>query len=256
MLKALVAAIPVESPTIFPDLVVAGVTLRALERFPPRGFSIDDISTPNPATLLLAATLGVPVERLKFQRQVHGATVRWITEGSPVEESDGMLTTVPNLFLCIRIADCCAVLLFSPEPPVVAALHAGWRGIDAGIVEAGVEQLLRAGCSPEGILVYLSPCASAERYIVRADVAQRFPHSSQPIDEEFYRLDLRGEIRRRLLQLGILKPHIESSPGCTIGENRYHSFRRDGARAGRMVAFIGMLSANPRSPTASGSRMG
>lgn len=235
--------LPLEVPRVFPSLIVAGVTLRAAERFPPRGFSVDTVSSPSPETELLAATLGVPWTALKFQRQVHGARVRWVGPESPLEESDGMLTAHPNLFLCVRIADCCAVLIASQEPPLLAALHAGWRGIAAGIVEAGIEELLRNGCCPDALRVYLSPCASAERYTVREDVARLFPESATRLDAKFFRLDLRGEIRRRLLRLGIPESALEISPGCTIGDLRYHSFRRDGPAAGRMVAFIGMRPA-------------
>ena len=246
MLKAFAAALPLEEPTIFPPPIVAGVTLRAAERFPPRGFSVDAFSTPSAETELLAAMLGVRLEALKFQYQVHGSRIRWIEAESLPQESDGMITATPNLFLCVRIADCCAVLIASPEPLMVAALHAGWRGIAAGIVEAGVEELLRKGCRPDRLLVYLSPCASVHSYTVRQDVAALFPESAYRIDEESFRLDLRGEIRLRLLRLGIRHEAIESSPGCTIRDSCYHSFRRDGAAAGRMVAFIGIALA--RSP--------
>ncbi|MEN3027233.1 MAG: polyphenol oxidase family protein [Chlorobiota bacterium] len=234
--------LPLEQPTIFPESIVAGVTLRAADLFPPRGFSVDVISTPSREGLLLAETLGATWEQLKFQRQVHGASVRWVQANSPIAESDGMVTAEPGLFLCVRIADCCAVLLASVDPPVVAALHAGWRGIAQGIVEEGLRALFSAGCFPSGIRVYLSPCASAERYVVRRDVAALFTESVERVDSEYYRLDLRKEIRRRLQLLGIPESQIESSPGCTIGDSRYHSFRRDGAAAGRMVAFIGMRS--------------
>ncbi len=242
--------LPVERPSIFPEGIVAGVTLRAAELYPPRGFSVDTISQPSPETELLAATLGIPWNRLKFQHQVHGADIRWVHAESPVAESDGMLTTEPGIVLCVRIADCCAVLIASLEPPLVGALHAGWRGIAAGIVEKGLQAVLAAGCQPDQLLVYLSPCASAERYVVRADVATLFPESTVPVDSEHYRLDLRSEIRRRLLQLGVPENNIESATGCTIGDERYHSFRRDSPHAGRMVAFIGMRPLNRSSSPA------
>ncbi|MCS6965686.1 MAG: polyphenol oxidase family protein [Candidatus Kapabacteria bacterium] len=254
MLNALESAIPIEKPHIFPPTIVAGVTLRS-PWLPTRhqdSGGASPIATPE--VVLLAATLGVPWTRLKFQRQVHGAQVRWITPESPIEEGDGMLTSIPNLFLCIRIADCCAVLLACPEPPIVAALHAGWRGIAAGIIEAGIQELLRAGCAPETMRVYLSPCASANRYVVREDVATRFPESSVRISAEEYLLDLRGEIRRRLCRLGISAKNIESSSGCTLSDARYHSFRRDGAQAGRMLAFIGMCPKSQADSIASEAR--
>jgi len=250
MVKAFTAAPPIEQPRIFPEHIIAGVTLRAPERFPPNGFSVDTLTEPSPQKLLLAALLGVPEHRLKFQRQVHGTRIRWVTAESPLEESDGMLTAEPFLFLCVRIADCCAVLIASGRVPLVAALHAGWRGIAAGIVEAGVQELTRAGCNPEDLLVYLSPCASAQRYVVRRDVAELFPESARLLQEDQYLLDLRGEIRRRLLRCGVPPAQIESSSGCTIGDPSYHSFRRDGAHAGRMVAFIGICPPNWNRPSA------
>ncbi len=153
-----------------------------------------------------------------------------------------MITAFKGLVLCVIIADCAAVLMFDPKNGVVAGLHSGWRGTQMNITQKGIE-LLKATfkTNPADLLVYISPCASGESYIVRKDVAQHFPRTSRKINDEEYLFDNRAEIQLQLADCGVLKENIEMSAGCTIGgENDYHSYRRDGERSGRMAAFIGM----------------
>jgi hypothetical protein len=241
MIAAIAAAVPIEEPGCFPERVCAGITLRAVERFPPRGFSVDALSAEDPAVRRLALTLGVAPQQLKFQQQVHGADVRVVTAESPLQPSDGMVTCQPGVVLCVRIADCCAVLLYHPAVPLVAALHAGWRGTAAGVVERALELIHSTfGAAPHELIAYLSPCASGERYEVGPEVASLFPHSVRRDAEGRLWLDLRTELRRRLLHAGVSETAVEVARGCTIGEPRYHSYRRDGKDAGRMVAFIAL----------------
>lgn len=241
--------IDIEKPTIFPEShIISGVTKRNIGAFPEKG----GISL-SPGKILLkeelaehrlifAESLGITTENLKFQNQVHGDIVRIITPESVAAPSDGMITSFKGLVLCVIIADCAAVLMYDPKNSVVAGLHSGWRGTQANITQKGIE-LLKTNfkSKPEDLLVFISPCASGESYIVREDVAQHFPRTSRKINDDEFLFDNRAEIQLQLADCGVLKENIEVSPGCTIGEeNDYHSFRRDGERSGRMAAFIGM----------------
>lgn len=240
--------IEIEKPTIFPEsAIISGVTKRNLKAFSEKGFSL------SPGKILskeelgehrkrFAEELGISTDALKFQNQVHGDIVRIITPESVAAPSDGMITAFKDLVLCVIIADCAAVLMYDTKHQVVAGLHSGWRGTQMNITQAGIELLKTTFKSdPADLLVYISPCASGESYIVREDVAQHFPRTAKQINAEEFLFDNRAEIYLQLLECGVLKENIEMSQGCTIGgENDYHSYRRDGERSGRMAAFIGM----------------
>jgi YfiH family protein len=238
-----------ETPAIFPqDEIIAGVTKRNVEIFPEKGgLSLSPGKILSKEELaehrrIFADNLGISQSVLKFQNQVHGDTIRIITPDSVAESSDGMITNFKNVVLCVIIADCAAVLMYDPKNRVVAGLHSGWRGTKANIVSKAIT-LLKSDfkSDPADLLVYVSPCASGELYIVREDVAQHFPRTAKKINDEEFLFDNRAEIGLQLAEAGVLKSNIEISTGCTIGgENDYHSYRRDGERSGRMAAFIGM----------------
>ncbi|HYF02839.1 MAG TPA: peptidoglycan editing factor PgeF [Patescibacteria group bacterium] len=241
--------IDIEKPVIFPEKsIISGVTKRNLRAFPNQGglslspgkiLSKEELADHRKA---FAEGLGIPTDILKFQNQVHGDMIRVITPDSKTEASDGMITSFKNIVLCIIIADCAAVLMYDPKNSVIAGFHSGWRGTQLNIVGKGINILKdNFKSDPADLLVYVSPCASGERYIVREDVAQHFPRSVKRINNKEYLFDNRMEIQLQLHEAGVPRSNIEVSDGCTIGgEIDYHSYRRDGERSGRMAAFIGM----------------
>lgn len=171
--------------------------------------------------------------------QVHGTQVQTVTQGGTYPETDGFVTRVPGLYLCIRVADCAALLLWDPEAGVAAAAHAGWRGAAGGIVDETLNAMEREGAAASRIRTFVSPCISAGRYEVGEEVAGQFP------DEFVYRkdyakphVDLRAFLRRQLADAGVRTGRIEIHPGCTWNDPEYHSYRRDGESAGRMAALI------------------
>ncbi len=241
------ATIDLERPTIFPAHVLAGVTLRNEHLFPPTGLSllkaeILSETEVNHHRQTVANAIGVPIEALKFQKQVHEHRVRIISAESGVEDSDGMVTQTQGLVLCAGMADCVGILLYDPEHEAVGALHSGWLGTKANIIAEGLRVMQATfGSNPAQTLAYIAPCASGERYAVRWDVAQYFPPSVlRQVAADQWLLDIRKRIVEQLTEQGVKADNIEVSSGCTIADERYHSHRRDGVRAGRMVAFIGL----------------
>ena len=106
---------------------------------------------------------------------------------------------------------------------------------------AGVSAMKSAYATDPGrLLAYLTPCASGERYEVGEEVAVSFPQSCRVLGQGKYLLDLAGEVERRLLELGLRPDKIERAGVCSITDERCHSYRRDGTKAGRMAAFIEM----------------
>ncbi|MBN9400113.1 MAG: peptidoglycan editing factor PgeF ['Candidatus Kapabacteria' thiocyanatum] len=232
--------------------VVAGVTHTNTDRLPPPGLTFStsggaDDSLVRTSIHLLAATIGIDSDRLVMLRQIHGSEVHIVDE--PVEglAGDGLLTDVPDLVLGVRIADCCGILLHDTKRNVIGAVHSGWRGTQANIAGHAISLMIeRWGSDMDDIFVYMSPCASGERYEVGDDVARFFPEHIRVSENGRYLFDNRAAIRAQFVGAGISAEHITVDGACTLVDERYHSHRRDREYAGRSLAFIGLRTAvNP-----------
>lgn len=195
---------------------------------------------------------------LEVRTQVHGARVHRVelSEGAPREapdppdEGDGVWTSSPGLVVGVRVADCVPILLYDPEVPAVAAVHAGWRGTVAGITESAVAMGERElGVSASRLRAAIGPAIGSCCFEVGMEVVDGL-RALGLTDEELGRVrgpsgrphvDLRAVNRRLLERAGLNPEHIEIVGGCTFCSGaRYESFRRDGARSGRMRAVIGL----------------
>ncbi|MFM8664806.1 MAG: peptidoglycan editing factor PgeF, partial [Betaproteobacteria bacterium] len=178
---------------------------------------------------------------------------------SPVQSpatADAAVTTRVGLACTVLVADCLPVLLTDVAGRAVAAAHAGWRGLAAGILENTLQALCeRAGCSPAQVQAWLGPCIGPQAFEVGPDVLQAFGHSPcaantsvdgdaaavfryapRPDGTPRWRADLAALARLRLHAAGLHR--ISSSGLCTVSDtSRFFSFRRDGL-TGRMAASI------------------
>lgn len=193
-----------------------------------------------------AAALGAtPV----FLHQVHGTrVVRLPLADEAVPEADASFTTETGVACTIQVADCLPVLMAAPGARGVAAAHAGWRGLAAGVLEASVAALCQAsGCAPSELHCWLGPCIGPRQFEVGADVLAGFnvepdaPHARfQPQGKGRWLVDLPGLARDRLGAGGV--QHIAGGHWCTVeDESRFFSYRRDRPRhgnSGRMAAAI------------------
>lgn len=177
-------------------------------------------------------------------RQVHSARIIDASEWREDLEADGVVTNRPGLRLSIRTADCVPLLLCDPAAPAIAAIHAGWRGAAAGIGREAVGFLqARYGSDPRRLVAALGPAIGGCCYEVGPEVAHLFrtlfPERND-LDART-RIDLREALRRQLLAAGLDPARIDVSPHCTrCGGSQFYSYRRDGARAGRMISFIAL----------------
>lgn len=186
-----------------------------------------------------------PIVTLK---QVHSDRVlRADGAVAPVEprpEGDALVSASAGETIGVRIADCLPLLLVDPIHRAVAAVHAGWRGSAAGIAAATVE-LLRAyyGSRPADLEAVIGPCISAASYEVDEDVAAHFETGAivRRPDGPKPHVDLAAANRLQLEALGLRSQNIHGGGLCSFRESaRFHSHRRDGDLAGRMMAFIGV----------------
>lgn len=236
-------------PNIFDkEKIISGVTCKNLNLFPVKGFSISagKILTEIELTKhrkFFANFLNIPYDNLKCQKQVHGTDIRIIDRNSLEHESDGMMTAEKGVILCVATADCCAILIHDPIHNVIASLHSGWKGTMENIAKIGIKNMIGTyNSSPEDLLIYLSPCASGEKYEVGWNVAKYFPNSIVELSNGKFLYDNHNEIKRQLIECGVNPENVECSYECTIANENLHSFRRDKDKAGRMAAYIGLKS--------------
>lgn len=193
---------------------------------------------------LFFGELGITERRQAFPRQCHSTVVQNIRTAGEFESCDGLVTSTPDLWLTISIADCVPVMLFDTRNKVVAALHAGWRGTLGQIVRNGV-QLMKSEfrSQPSDLVAFIGPSASVCCYQVGNEVAAQFPSETVMTVNGSLHLDLKEENKRQLLREGVPSENIEISSSCTIcSPLLFHSFRREKERSGRMMAVIGIVA--------------
>lgn len=186
---------------------------------------------------------------LFLSEQVHGVVVHEVgCDDSPEAvaslQGDALLTRAA-VGVGVRVADCVPVLYAQPGRGV-AAVHAGWRGLAAGIASAALAAL---DASPSRLLVALGPsigpcCFEVDRATADAIAAASSDACVHPARDASRRathahVDLRAALETQLVALGVPIAHIERVGGCSrcdpVG---FHSYRRDGAGSGRMLGFI------------------
>jgi hypothetical protein len=175
--------------------------------------------------------------------QVHGTIIcdadALRAQSSP--QADGAVARRVGVVCAVRSADCLPVVLTNRDGSVVAAAHAGWRGLAAGVLEAAVAALR---VPPAEVLVWLGPAIGPHAYEVGADVFAACCAGDPGAAACFagqrpgkWLADLYALARRRLARAGVTAIH--GGGGCTFRESsRFHSHRRDGAAAGRMATAI------------------
>lgn len=190
-----------------------------------------------------------------FPRQVHGTNVHCVSGASGVRsddcviDADAVYSTVSGQSVAIVTADCVPILACTQSGSGVLAVHAGWRGLASGVIEAGVKALKEATRAGETLCAVIGPHIGECCYEVDAPVldamSKRFGQAST---ERASTMTRPGHARIALGTLAALEleragvarsccAQIENS--CTSCEAaRFHSYRRDGEAAGRMAHFI------------------
>lgn len=204
----------------------------------------------NAARLMQA--IGAAAEALVRVRQVHGAGIHACDGGErfgePVAEADAIVSRHASCAPCVRTADCVPVLVACPRTGAVAAVHAGWRGIVAGVVGCAVAALVRESGSrdPSGFVASIGPCAGRDRYEVGPEVAAEFAAAAGAAfvlppgqGRRKEHIDCFGAVRAQLLAAGLAADRVDGAERCTIADARdFFSYRRDGARGGRLGSVI------------------
>jgi purine-nucleoside/S-methyl-5'-thioadenosine phosphorylase / adenosine deaminase len=235
----------------------------------PRGF----VSKDGDPWAEVAEAMDVDAPRLARLKQVHGTTV--VThrrgESAPGEgvqpEADIVVSDVSGLALAIQTADCVPILMADPRRGVVAAVHAGWRGLAEHAPVTAVERMARDfGTRAEDLIVAIGPAIASCCYEVGPDVRTRFERAafaagqleawfnSEPVAsannpamatlpavrrKDHWFFDAGRSARDQLISAGVQDGHVFVSGLCTASHpDVLCSYRRDGTPAGRMAAAI------------------
>lgn len=169
--------------------------------------------------------------------------------GSARRECDALLTTEKGLPLAAYSADCMLIYIVSPDQPLVALAHAGWRGTLGEIGPKVIDYITKQyGLPPENLLVALSPAICRDCYHVDAGTAGKFasagwnelPYMEAQADGSF-KLDLKEINRSQLYSCGVEKDNLDYSSFCTsCNEEYFYSYRRDLGSTGRMIGFAAL----------------
>lgn len=184
--------------------------------------------------------------------QVHGAraiVARGDRDATLKEEADALVANVAEVAVGVRVADCVPVLLADPDTGVVAAVHAGWRGIVGGVIEGARAMAKEQGATLS--LAAVGPCIESCCFEVGADVANAIAQATSERvvvkragDKAM--VDLRAAVRDKLVRAGLTDSHIDHVAGCTkCDASRFFSHRREGELAGRHLAVIAARGGQP-----------
>jgi YfiH family protein len=204
----------------------------------------------------LAAAVGVAPDQLVRARQVHGREAVVVRRGDrtgrgPAGDADILTTDDPSRALAVQAADCAPILLADRATGAVAAAHAGWRGLAAGVPAAAVQAMVDAwGSRPADLVAAVGPSIGACCYEVGSAVHEAFVaagFSRAAIDLWFgvehrpghWQFDGWASARDQLAAAGVPDDRIHLSRLCTgCFPDRLCSYRRQGAAAGRMAALV------------------
>ena len=189
----------------------------------------------------LREALQLPAEP-RWLRQVHGTHVVYFDQDDAEQEpeADAAFTRASGVVLAILTADCLPVLFCARDGSEVAAAHAGWRGLRAGVLENTVAAMRTAR---EDLLVWFGPAIGPRSYEVGDEVRAAFVAHDRAAGEAFtptrpghWQCDLYALARQRLRMAGVTQVH--GGGFDTFTDPRLYSYRRDGGRSGRFATLI------------------
>ncbi len=183
----------------------------------------------------------------RWMSQVHGVEVAdldQIDASQPIT-ADAAVSRRPGTVCTAMVADCLPVLFTDRVGSVVAAAHAGWRGLAAGMLEATITSMRVA---PQNLMAWLGPAIGPDQFEVGADVFAAFAGSDTAFRPfmaagvQKYHADIFALARMRLLAAGMRETRIYGGGVCTVSDPaRFFSYRREGKsgkKSGRMAALI------------------
>ncbi len=181
-------------------------------------------------------------------RQVHGEEIVEVrAQASRSIEADGIWTQDPQALLAILVADCVPILMADTQGKAVAVVHAGWRGTESGIAGKMVLRLEKAGIPKENLRIALGPAIGPDHFEVDGECLIRLQAKFPKCEDAFLwgtqgkaHVDLWALNLHVLQEVGIPRHQVDVIRHCTVCDERYFSYRRDGGITGRQAGIIAL----------------
>lgn len=216
-------------------------------------FTLSYSSSPDRAEIqrnrtTLAAAMGIPESQLFFPSQVHKTNIVQVSRATPKEallETDALITNENGLCIAVMSADCVPILLYDRKNRAVGAVHSGWRGTVARILEKTLKEMQKAfGTRGEDLIACIGPSVCQDSYEVGAEVVQEVEQSFKeastlllPQANNKAKLDLWKANMLQLQAFGVEEAQVEIADLCTIKNNESFFSARKGD-SGRFAAGI------------------
>lgn len=199
---------------------------------------------------LMRRCAATTISTIILANQVHGVAIKTLYCPADLNDyqprtwhADALITTVPSVALGIMTADCIPIIITAPSVPVVATIHAGWRGLCSNIIPSVITRLLNDfTITPQDFFVTVGACIGVCCYQVSPDFFYNIPepiraHIVKQRDNSWY-CDLIAYGIHQIREYGIQRSQIRVDTACcTACSDTYHSYRRDKERASRNITL-------------------
>ena len=191
----------------------------------------------------IANANGFNPESLIIPKQTHSTNVLFQSEAGRILDTDGVFSSDPNLVCSVQVADCMPVYFVHETKSVFGLVHAGWRGLVNGILFQSAKLIKENGFSNSEFEILFGPSIQKCCFEVSNDVIDQFdPTFVENKENGKYRIDLQVMALNQLVESGFQDKKITVLPDCTFcDDEKYHSYRRNGKKAGRMIGLLGYL---------------
>ena len=187
-----------------------------------------------------AKILKLDYRNIVVPKQIHSSNVIIGTKAGNIIDTDGIITNNKYLILSIQVADCIPIYIYDTRRQNIGLIHAGWRGVNLGIIENSIEKMRELNSKSIDIKVLLGPSIRQCCFEVWLEVGELFDKKYQIIGKgDKTQLDLQGVVIDKLINMNVQNENIFDVKECTCCSDKYHSYRRDGDKAGRMIAMVG-----------------
>ncbi|NOX58601.1 MAG: peptidoglycan editing factor PgeF [Planctomycetes bacterium] len=223
--------------------------------FAPIGFNMSATSGPDTANTTerrarACEAVGSSIDQLTCAKQAHGANITVVQSNKPhgpLCDTDGFVTGDAGVVLMVFTADCPSILVFDPKRRVIGTAHSGWKGTCQNVVGSMLSVMTQEfKTDAADALAVIGPCASSGCYEIREDVASQVRAATADTDSVIRKdgakiyLDLPKMIAQQLESAGLSQHRIALPSQCTICNEQFYSYRRQGRNAGQGALVVSL----------------
>tara|TARA_Y100001934_G_C12332627_1_gene765947 strand:- start:1150 stop:1836 length:687 start_codon:yes stop_codon:yes gene_type:complete len=188
-----------------------------------------------------AEKVGFKNKKLIIPNQIHSNQVNFCYKSGNVKDCDGVFSNNPNNICSLQVADCLPIFFAHHEQEIFGIVHVGWRGLVKGILDQCAKLLFNKKYHLSKFDIIIGPSIQRCCFEVKDDIIDKFDSVYvSPHDKGKYNVDLQSHALDNLFKAGFKVKNVHLIKDCTFCNNKkYHSYRRDGKNAGRMIGLIG-----------------